>query len=45
MRLGPQLHVDMAAPAHNKERGTGFGVAMVAQLLAQLASSPSKHAP
>lgn len=31
---GPWLHVDIAGPAETRERGTGFGVALLLELLA-----------
>ena len=32
----PWMHVDLAGPAYRKDRGTGFGVALVARLVQQL---------
>lgn len=32
----PWLHVDLAGPAYRKDRGTGYGVALVAELLRSL---------
>ena len=29
----PWLHVDLAGPAYRKDRATGYGVALVAELL------------
>lgn len=33
---GPWLHLDIAGPSGNGERGTGFGVALLVELLAEL---------
>jgi len=35
---GPWLHLDIAGPAEDAERGTGYGVALVVELLADLAA-------
>lgn len=35
---GPWLHLDIAGPAEDNERGTGYGVALLVELLAGLAA-------
>ena len=36
---GTWMHIDMAAPVHNGERATGYGVALLASLFGRYTSS------
>ena len=38
----PWLHIDIAGPAHRVERGTGFGVGLVSELVANLKDADLK---